>query len=73
MESPIRIDPEVMHGTPCFAGTRVPVKALFDLLAHGRTVDYFLQQFPSVDRDQVLAVLSIAADRLPALASEPAA
>lgn len=73
MESPIRTDPEVMHGTPCFAGTRVPVKALFDLLAHGRTIDYFLQQFPGVQREQVLAVLAIAADRLPALAIEPAA
>ena len=49
--NPIRIDPEIMHGTPCFAGTRVPVKNLFDLLAHGRSVDYFLEQFPTVKRE----------------------
>jgi len=57
MDSPIRIDPEVMGGTPCFAGTRVPVETLFDLLSHGRTVDYFLSQFPTVRRELVLAVL----------------
>ena len=69
MESPIRVDPEIMHGTPCFAGTRVPVKALFDLLAHGRAVDYFLQQFPTVNRKQVLEVLDLAGERLPELAN----
>ena len=57
MDSPIRIDPEVMGGTPCFAGSRVPVETLFDLLAHGRTVDYFLSQFPTVRRELVLTVL----------------
>jgi len=46
-----------MHGTPCFAGTRVPVKSLFDHLEGGYTIDYFLSQFPTVSREQVLAVL----------------
>lgn len=46
-----------MHGTPCFAGTRVPVKSLFDHLEAGHNVDYFVQQFPSVTRDQVIALL----------------
>ena len=57
METPIRVDPEVMGGTPCFSGTRVPVETLFDLLAHGRTVDYFLAQFPTVRRELAVAVL----------------
>lgn len=55
--SPIIVDPDIQGGTPCFAGTRVPVKSLFDALKHGRSVDYFLQQFPSVTAGQVAAVL----------------
>jgi uncharacterized protein (DUF433 family) len=50
-------DPDVMHGTPCFAGTRVPADFLVDALVAGRTVDYFLEEFPTVNRDQVLALL----------------
>jgi uncharacterized protein (DUF433 family) len=55
--SPISVDPDIQGGTPCFAGTRVPVKSLFDALKHGRSVDYFLEQFPSVSRQQVAAIL----------------
>ena len=62
--NPIRIDPEIMHGAPCFAGTRVPVKNLFDLLVHGRSVDYFLEQFLTVKREQVLSVLELASQKL---------
>jgi uncharacterized protein (DUF433 family) len=57
MEDVVTINPEIMHGTPCFSGTRVPVKSLFDHLEGGYTVEYFLSQFPSVSRDQVVAVL----------------
>jgi uncharacterized protein (DUF433 family) len=57
MSSAIKIDPDIQGGTPCFAGTRVPVKSLFDALAHGRSLDYFLQQFPSVTREQAVEVL----------------
>jgi uncharacterized protein (DUF433 family) len=57
MSSAIKIDPEIQGGTPCFSGTRVPVKSLFDSLAHGRSLDYFLQQFPSVTREQAIEVL----------------
>ena len=60
--NPISIDPEIMGGTPCFAGTRVPIKNLFDLLAHNRTLDYFLEQFPTVTRQQALAVLRLGCD-----------
>ena len=59
---PVKIDPEIMHGTPCFTGTRVPVRTLFDALAHGRTVDDFLAGFPTVTREQVSSVLEMAAE-----------
>jgi uncharacterized protein (DUF433 family) len=53
----IQIDPDIQGGTPCFAGTRVPIKSLFDALCRGRSLDYFLEQFPSVKRDQATQVL----------------
>jgi uncharacterized protein (DUF433 family) len=59
--SAIRTDPEIQGGTPCFAGTRVPAKSLFDYLARGRSLDYFLEQFPSVKREQAIEVLEQAA------------
>ncbi len=58
--NPIKSDPEIMGGTPCFAGTRVPVRNLFDVLAHGRGLDEFLTGFPSVTREQATAVLALA-------------
>ena len=60
----ISIDPDVQGGTTCFAGTRVPVRSLFDALKRGRTVDYFLSQFPSVTPEQVTAVLDRASEML---------
>ena len=65
----MQIDPEIQGGTPCFAGTRVPVKSLFDSLAHGRSLDYFLRQFPTVTREQATEVI-VEAARL-VLAVEP--
>ena len=56
-------NPKVMHGTPCFAGTRVPVKSLFDHFEAGYNLDYFLSQFSTVGRDQALAVLKAAKHR----------
>ncbi len=47
----------VLGGTPVFRGTRVPVKALFDYLEGGDSIELFLQDFPSVSREQVLTVL----------------
>ena len=55
--------PEVMGGTPVFAGTRVPVQTLLDYLEAGDTIDEFLQGFPSVTRDQVIAFLEEAKDK----------
>ena len=57
METVVTTNPKVLGGTPCFAGTRVPVKSLFDHLEGGYNMEYFLSQFPSVKREQVLAVL----------------
>lgn len=57
MENVVTINPKVLGGTPCFAGTRVPVKSLFDHLEGGYNIDYFVMQFPSVKREQVLAIL----------------
>jgi uncharacterized protein (DUF433 family) len=62
--NPIKVDPEIMGGTPCFAGTRVPIENLFDYLAHGHPLDEFLRQFPSVTREQALAVLELARRKL---------
>ena len=58
--NPISIDSDVQGGTPCFAGTRVPVEVLFDHLEQGYTVDEFLTDFPTVTRDQAIAVLELA-------------
>ena len=57
MESVVSCNPKVLGGTPVFAGTRVPVESLFDCLKHGRTIDYFLEQFPTVERSQVERLL----------------
>jgi uncharacterized protein (DUF433 family) len=56
----VHTDPQVLGGTPVFVGTRVPVAALFDYLEGGETLDEFLRQFPSVKRDQAIAVLDAA-------------
>jgi uncharacterized protein (DUF433 family) len=50
-------DPEVMGGTPVFCGTRVPVQTLIEHLEAGDSVDEFLEGFPSVTREQVIAFL----------------
>ena len=62
--NPIKIDPDIMGGTPCFAGTRVPVQTLFDLLEMGRSIDYFIEHFPTVEREQAVAVLELAKQRV---------
>ena len=53
-------DLDICGGTPVFVGTRVPVATLFDYLEGGETLERFLDQFPSVSRDQALAALDIA-------------
>ena len=53
----INYDPDILGGTPVFAGTRVPIKNLFDYLEANQSLDEFLDDFPSVKRDQAIAVL----------------
>lgn len=60
----IKVSPEVMHGTPVFADTRVPVKTLFDYLLGGDTITDFLDDFPTVGRDQAMKVLELAEEGL---------
>jgi uncharacterized protein (DUF433 family) len=60
----INRDPEIMSGTPVFMGTRVPIKSLFDWLEGGETLDFFLENFPSVSREQAVDVLELYKDLL---------
>jgi uncharacterized protein (DUF433 family) len=55
----INIDPEILGGTPVFNGTRVPIKNLFDYLEAGHSIDYFLEDFSGVNRNQVLRLLEV--------------
>lgn len=60
----ISTSPDVMSGTPVFTGTRVPVQALIDYLEAGDSIDDFLEGFPTVPRDQVIAFLEEAKNRM---------
>ncbi|HXB22547.1 MAG TPA: DUF433 domain-containing protein [Candidatus Solibacter sp.] len=55
--SVIHRDPETMSGAPVFRGTRVPLQNLFDALEHGRSLEEFLESFPSVERNDAIAAL----------------
>ena len=69
MSEPLIISaPNIMGGTPVFAGTRVPVQTLIEYLEAGETIDDFLDGFPSVRRDQVIAFLEEAKQRMIAAA-----
>ena len=61
---PITIDPEILGGTPVFRGTRVPVDALLNNLEVGVSIDEFLENFPTVSREQVLEVIKFSAATL---------
>lgn len=54
--STIVSNPEILGGTPCFKGTRVPLQNLIDDLEGGDSLEVFLEQFPSVSREQATAV-----------------
>ena len=68
----IQIDPEIMSGTPVFAGTRVPVQTLLELLERGQSLAEFLTEFPTVTQEQAIAALEEAKDALLARARRPA-
>ena len=70
-EAKVIVDPEIMGGTPVFAGTRVPVRILFEHLEAGDSLDVFLEDFPTVSRLLAIAVLeearsAVAPDAYPA-------
>lgn len=60
----VHSDPEILGGTPVFAGTRVPLQNLIDYLEGGHPLDEFLEDFPTVSREQVVSVLEEAKDLL---------
>ena len=64
IETVVSSDPEILGGTPVFAGTRVPIKNLIDYLAAGDGLDQFLEDFPSVSRQQAVAALELAGEFL---------
>jgi uncharacterized protein (DUF433 family) len=57
----ISVDPGRMHGVPCFKGCRVPIQHLFDHLRAGDPLSEFLEGFPTVSREQAVAVIDLAA------------
>jgi uncharacterized protein (DUF433 family) len=57
----ISVNPAKMHGEPCFPNTRIPIQHLFDHLRAGDGLGEFLEGFPSVSRDQAVAVIDLAA------------
>jgi uncharacterized protein (DUF433 family) len=69
MEHAVIRDPEIMHGTPAFRGTRVPLQTLFDYLQGGDTLEDFLTGFPTVPRQLALDALEEAKQLLLAYCS----
>ena len=68
LESVMHSDPDILGGATVFVGTRVPVRSLFDHLEAGDSIEDFLEGFPSVKREQVLAVLEASRQQLLQLA-----
>ena len=66
LQSVIHSDPDILGGAPVFIGTRVPLRALIDYLGGGQPLDEFLEDFPTVSRDQAVAALRMAARSLAA-------
>jgi uncharacterized protein (DUF433 family) len=65
----ISSSPDVLGGTPVFRGTRVPVQTLIEYLEGGQTIDDFLDGFPTVTREQIIAFLEEAKARMLTVAS----
>lgn len=63
-EDVIEVDPEKLGGMPVFAGTRVPIQNLFDCLEGGESLEEFLDQFPTVEREQAQAVIELSRRKL---------
>jgi len=71
--SVISRDPEILGGTPVFAGTRVPVRILLEHFEAGDRIDDFLNDYPTVSREQAVALLDLAISRLTDIDDEAAA
>jgi uncharacterized protein (DUF433 family) len=71
-KSVVKIDSEILSGAPCFAGTRVPVRALLDYIEGGDTLDQFLEQYPTVSRKQAVGFLEESANAIVGKALLPA-
>lgn len=69
----IVVDPEILSGTPVFAGTRVPVQTLFDYLEAGDDLAEFMEDFPSVSQQHALRVLELSKESLLSQALQPCA
>ncbi len=67
----VHSDPEILGGTPVFVGTRVPLRNLIDYLEAGQSLDEFLEDFPTVSREQAVAALEAAHEVLSASARTP--
>lgn len=65
----VTLDKEIMHGTPCFTGTRVPVQTLLDYLESGQTIEQFVADFPRVKREQAVRFLQLGKEQLLACVS----
>ena len=63
-EQVVNRDPDILGGTPVFIGTRVPVRILFEYLKAGDSLEVFLEQFPTVRREQAVAALEMAREIL---------
>lgn len=70
-ETVIQVDPDVLSGTPVFAGTRVPAETLLEYLERGRSLAEFLADFPTVSQEQAIAALEEAKEALLARARRP--
>ena len=57
LETVLKIDPNIMHGAVCFAGTRIPVTVFLDNLAEGMGMEEFLTEYPTINKEQAEAVL----------------
>lgn len=68
LEAVVHVNPQILGGTPVFVGTRVPFRALIDYLEGGHSLDEFLDDFPTVSREQVIASLEAAHEALAARA-----
>ena len=64
LASVVSVNSAIMHGTPCFTGTRVPVQTLLDYIEEGDTLDSFLKDFPTVTRNQAIQFLELAKQQL---------